>query len=276
IPIAPRNLPSRRYLDLPLVYPHIVQAPVDSYRLLDAFLGLARNLLYVPEDAVLVQGQAALLRHRPQVDVVILRTRVVLQGGAPAPRFHDPEIDLDQALIGREQDDGLRLAGRQDLPDPRHGREGFRDRPGVLRGRQDVDVVDDLLHATEAPARRELPDRRRFPEMREDDLRDRVGRREEEKRLSLLHELDAPQDLLLRLLAKSLQLAEAMGLRGLAQRLDVRDPQLLPQLLDLLRADPADPQHVEHAGRETGLQLLVVSDLAGRHVLGDLLPERLP
>src|SRR5207247_10509316 len=96
-----------------------------------------------------------------------------------------------------------------------------------------VDVVVHLRHATEAPARRELPDRRRFPEMREGDLRDRVGRCEEEERLSLLHELDAPQDLLLRLLAESLQLAEAMGLRGLAQRLDIRDPHLLPSLLHL-------------------------------------------
>src|SRR5207244_9785329 len=59
-------------------------------------------------------------------------------------------------------------------------------------------------------------------------------------------------------------------------RLDVRDPQLLPQLLDLLRADPADPQHVEHARREAGFQLLVISDLARRHVPLDLVPERLP
>src|SRR5439155_26154274 len=83
-------------------------------------------------------------------------------------------------------------------------------------------------------------------------------------------------DLLFRLLAESFQLAEAMGLRGFSQRLDVRDPQLLPQLLDLLRADPADPQHVEHARREAGFQLLVISDLARCHVLLDLLPQRLP
>ena len=180
---------------------------------------------------------------------------------------------MDQPALSVEEDDRLGLACGEDLPDPRHRRERLRDRPRVLRRREDVDVVDGLLHPSQAPGRHELFDRRSLPQMVGHHGRDRVRVREEEHALPFLEQLDAAKDFFFRLLAEPLDAAEPVRLRGLAQRLDVRDAEFLPQELHLFRPDPAHPQHVKHSGREPRAELLVVSDLARRHVLLDLLSE---
>ena len=159
---------------------------------------------------------------------MVLRPGVVLEGRPPTPRLDDSEVDLDQPALSVEEDDRLGLACGEDLPDPRHRRERLRDRPRVLRRREDVDVVDGLLHPSQAPGRHELFDRRSLPQMVGHHGRDRVRVREEEHALPFLEQLDAAKDFFFRLLAEPLDAAEPVRLRGLAQRLDVRDAEFLP------------------------------------------------
>src|SRR6185436_11665573 len=84
-------------------------------------------------------------------DVVLLRSGQVVEGGAPALRGDDPEVDLDAVA---EHDHRLGLAARDDLGDRGHGGEALHDRRyDVGRGgAEDVDVGDGLAAPPRAAA----------------------------------------------------------------------------------------------------------------------------
>src|SRR5207249_3323919 len=76
----------------------------------------------VAEHAVFVHLEAATFGHRPQPNVVVFRTREVLQPGAPAVRVEDAQVDLDRprrslVVVILDADDDLRLARGEDFDD---------------------------------------------------------------------------------------------------------------------------------------------------------------
>jgi len=111
-------------------------------------------------------------------------------------------------------------------------------------------------------------------------LRDRVhdpsGVDEEGPGLALLDEIDRPHEVLFRLLSEPFDALQEMLLGRRLQRVQIRDSELLPQDLDLLRPEAADPKQVEDARRELRPELLVVRDPTGGHVLRDLFGQGRP
>src|SRR2546427_7955917 len=80
---------------------------------------------------------------------------------------------------------------------------------------------------------------------------------------------DASQDLLLRLLAEPLETHQAVLDAGILQLADRADAELVVDRLQLLRPQPGNRRHVQQAGRESGLQLLIYGGPPRRDELRD-------
>src|SRR5258708_587870 len=78
-----------------------------------------------------------------------------------------------------------------------------------------------------------------------------------------LDELDALEDLLLRLGAEAFQLGDLAALAGRLELVETVDAEVLPERLDLLRTESAHLEHVEQAGRDLLAQVIVVGKSAG-------------
>src|SRR5438093_3826977 len=274
-----RQLTGRREIDFALVLSHLGRDPSEFEARVHALLRVPSDPLVVAEDAVFVHLQAAALSHRPQPDVVVFRTREVLQPGTPTIRVEDPQVHLDRSpgsfvVVILETDDDLRLAGGEDLDDAWEALEGRPRSRAVLRDREDVDVAHGFPHPPERAGRLDpFHGLGRFHSLR-NRIDDPCGINEERTGLALLDQLDCPEDVLFRLLAEPFDPAKKMFLGRRLQRVEIRDPELLPQDLHLLRPEPSDLQQVQDARREFGSQLVVVSDPTRRDVLHDFLVER--
>src|SRR5207253_4706073 len=82
--------------DFPLVLPHLRRNPCELEARVHALLRIPGDSPLVAEHAVFVHLEAATFGHRPQPNVVVFRTREVLQPGAPAVRVEDAQVDLDR------------------------------------------------------------------------------------------------------------------------------------------------------------------------------------
>ena len=127
-----------------------------------------------------------------------------------------------------DADDDLRLAGGEDFDDPRETLEGRAGCRAVPRHGEDVDISDRFPHPSERTGRLDaFHGLAGFHSLR-DCVDDASGVDEEGPSLPLLHEVDRPLEVLLRLLAEAFDPTQEMLLGRRLQRVEVRDPELLP------------------------------------------------
>jgi len=84
-------------------------------------------------------------------------------------------------------------------------------------------------------------------------------------------ELNALQNLALGFLAEPFEFRDAARFAGRLELVDGLDAELVVHRFDLLGAEAGDLQHLDQAGRDRGLQFLVVGQFASSHQLGDFL-----
>ena len=203
------------------------------------------------------------------------RAGEVLEQVAERVRLDDPQVHGDSVVGG---DPGPGPPGRARL-----GRElvlgqRHRERLGVAGGRDQIDVLAGLGASAGRP--RDLD--RVGGRMRAQGARELLGDRQhlgeqQALRRPLLAELRQRREhVLLRLRPESLEAANLLALRGLAQVVEAGDAELVVELAHGLRAEAGDPGHLDQRGRELRLQLRRGGDLAGLGEGDDLLLERRP
>src|SRR5262249_17790105 len=140
---------------------------------------------------------------------------------------------------------------------------------------EEIDVLDGLAAAAEAAAQLDAGDARGVAQGGDDGLADGQGLVQADAPGDLAEELDAFEDLLLRLLAEAPELGHAPVLAGGAEGVEVADLELVINGLDLLGAEALDAHHLQQAGGHLGAQLVEVGERAGGDEGGDLLAEGL-
>ena len=162
----------------------------------------------------------------------------MLEQVAVALRRHDAQVE---AVAVVRDDRRLRRPLRGDVDDPAELREVVDQRGRVVRGRDDVEVAHGLPVAARAAGDRDLLAGRMLGEHRDDRLAAPAARgraacaaapRPPRARASARSTFSS------RLRAHARQRAQPLRLRRLAQLLERRDPELLPDLPRALRPEP--------------------------------------
>ena len=192
-----------------------------------------------------------------------------MERGAEARFGHDPHVDLDPA---REYHAGAGGAAREHLLHLRIGREALHHRSARFCRHEDIDVADGLLHAAQAAGDHHLPDAFRAAQMFGEGMRILRRKRElEALRLGQMR-LDAPEEVLLGLLAEPCERADPALLRRLVQLRQRVDSEVVIKRLDALRSqagyvqqfgDPGGQLLLEPLEQPAGSRLDDLADLAG-------------
>src|SRR4029453_11896973 len=158
--------------------------------------------------------------------------------------------------------------------DPGELREVLRERRRVPGRGDDVEVANRLRTAAPRGCLRDLPRCLVLLEYFDDGL-DRGERRGEQRPLLLRLFVERLQDPLLRLRPQTWQRAESLRLCGLAEVLDGRDAELLPDPPSCLRPERGEPQEFRDTGWGPLLSFFQCLDLALVDDLDDLALDRL-
>ena len=226
-------------------------------------------------DAVLGDRQPAPLRLLAHRDVVILRAGEVLQQIPVRLRLDDAQVEAE--AVGRD-DRRLRVAVRRDLEHPRQLDERGRQRRGIRRGRDHVEVAKRLLAPPHRAGLGDVHRRGMLTQRGDRGLHRRQAVAEQApvglRILRLVRE--RLEDLLLALRAEPGEVPELLLLgRGL-QVGERRDPELLPDPRRRLRPESRQPHELDDIRRHRVAALRERVDLAGVDDLDDLLLDRLP
>src|SRR2546428_3609334 len=139
----------RRGLDLAVLFSEFRRDPWEAEGRVDAFFCLPRDPSIPLEDSVLVQLPSTILGHRPQVDVVVLVPREVLEPRAPARGLEDADVRLHPRVEDHRR---FRLPREDDLLHAGHRGERADRRDGLGRRHEKIKVADGLPHPASASA----------------------------------------------------------------------------------------------------------------------------
>src|SRR6266545_262764 len=237
--------------------------------------GLEHVLLALPrappplaiEHAVLAELDSAVHRPRADGDVVRLAAGEVVEGRAERLRRQHAEVHLQpdaqpDGRLGR----ALREHGRDlgEIAERPHHRRGLR------RGDEDVEVADGLLPAPHASGRLHRTDARDLPQLRADrvGVGDRAVQRHARGAARAVT-LDRLEDRLRAALAHSVQLRQSPGPAGLLERVDVGDPEHLPDGRDRLWTDPLDREQLDDPRRHARRELVAIRQRSPLEELAD-------
>ena len=224
-------------------------------------------------DAVLGDRQAAALGLLAERDVVILRSREVLEQAAVVLGRHDTQVEPHPLL---RHDGRLRVAPGCDLEHPGQRDEVRDQRRGVGRRCDHVEVAERLTAAAHAAGARDLDRRGVRAKLVHDLAYDRQPDTKEAAPLRLRAEAlrEGLEDPFLALRAESLERADALLLGRLAELVERRHAELAPDPRRGLGAEPREPQELTHLRRHLGAPLLERGHRAGLGHLDDFRLDR--
>ena len=228
------------------------------------------GLLGRAEEAVFVEAQAARDGPLAHDDVVLLAAGEVGEREGILRVAHHAQVGLDAALDNHA---GLGVALRADAEHAGLRDEELDDLGGLARGDEEINVANGFLPAAQTAGGAAPRDIGMLAEAFQNGRRD--GERLVQMVLAgeLALEGDAFENLRLRLLAEAIEHSDLARLARGFERLDGVHAQLVVELLDLLRPEAGDAEHLDEAGRDGGFQLVVVGEVPGGDELGDLVHE---
>ncbi len=237
-------------------------------------VGLLTGGLYrvAVEEPVFAQFPAAVLRHLPHADVVVLGAGEIVERWGELALGHHADVGVNAR---RERRRSLGRTGADNVLDARQLRERLHDPRAVVAGYEDVDVADRLQAPADAAGKRGALDARHLLDLGEDALGDGQRLREEPARLVLSELLDAREDLLLRLLAHSRQLGDPAGTGRFLEVVDGLHAELVEEETHLLRPEVRYLQKRQQSLGEPIHDLVHVVHMAGGDQLADLEVEGL-
>ncbi len=269
-----RQLAGQGGLDLAAVFAQAGGNEGQAQPGVDLLFGGAENLVAAVErgEGVLVEAQPLLQGHLAQLDVVVFAAGEVVEQRAPARGGQHAQVDAQPV---EQHDVGLGRAAPGNGFDVLQGGEAIHHFPGRLGGHQQVDVADGLAHPAQRAADGRRRDARHALQLIQHRLGDGPGHAQRHTRVAVAGQGgDAGQNLGLRLGPHARQIAQLAFAGGGGQFVQRRDLERFVDLLDALRPQPFDAQHVYQPRRNLQGQLIVEGQPAGGQHLLDLGRQR--